>query len=369
LTPDRDAATVEPRPLDKVAGEQLCSRLRAALELAENHLPQRLEELRELLATLADQADAWHLTRSLDVPQHSSRLTQTPLERAGGEPVSEFLLIPFGHVQVERPLAGGDFVFTRRHAEAAVEWFERIGRKLAIDYEHQSFDRYNPRPDGLRPAAGWIGRLEVRDDGLWACDVTWTERARHLLASGEYRYFSPVIYWSDEDCTELAALGPVALTNDPAMRNVPPLAAGTQAQQPGAVLTARPLESEQSDELDQQIAALEQRIELLQKQLKAQEADAFVSEGMRLGKIVDANSMDWREDFLRDPQAARARLHRAPVILPPGRVLSVNQQGRVEPLPRGVGLEPGGLAGESAVEPADLETYERARAAGRVVHG
>ena len=43
-----------------------------------------------------------------------------------------------------------------------------MGRKLAIDYEQQSFDRFNTRPDGLRPAAAWIGGLEIRDNGLWA---------------------------------------------------------------------------------------------------------------------------------------------------------------------------------------------------------
>src|SRR5262249_51765447 len=149
--------------------------------------------------------------------------------------VGEFLLIPFGDVQVERPLAGGDFVFTREHAAAAVAWFESIGRKLAIDYEHQSFALHNTRPDGLRPAAGWIGGLQIRGDGLWAADVTWTDRARELLAGGEYRYFSPVIFWADEDYASLAALGPVALTNDPAMHGVQPLAARMEASRPRLV--------------------------------------------------------------------------------------------------------------------------------------
>src|SRR5690606_10386889 len=126
--------------------------------------------------------------RAAAPPREPGTFARVPVSRlssAQGDPVAAFLLIPFGVVQVERPSAGGDFVFTRRHAESAKRWFDAIGRKLAIDYEHQSFDQFNTRADGLRPAAGWIGGLEVREDGLWATNVTWTERARELLRSGE----------------------------------------------------------------------------------------------------------------------------------------------------------------------------------------
>ena len=153
-------------------------------------------------------------------------------------PVEEFLLVPFGMVEIEDALVGRPFVFAKRHAQQAVNWFSALGRKLAIDYEHQSFKRFNTRPDGLRPAAGWIGRVEVRDDGLWACDVTWTERAKHLLSTAEYKYFSPVIFWGDKDYNDLESLGPVALTNDPAMLAGSALAAGKeQSDQHMAVLS------------------------------------------------------------------------------------------------------------------------------------
>ena len=155
------------------------------MQLVEQDLPGNLDQFRELLEQASDRTDAWVLTRIADrlaaSDQPASQLQYSVLARPGGEPLEEFLLIPFGEVQVERPISGGSFVFTDRHAESARRWFERMGRKLAIDYEHQSFDRYNTRADGLRPAAGWIGRLEVRDDGLWACDLMWTERAKQLL--------------------------------------------------------------------------------------------------------------------------------------------------------------------------------------------
>lgn len=145
---------------------------------------------------------------------------------AGGKtPVGEWLLLPFGYIDVDRPVAGGPFTFTRRQADTLVQWFTRQGRALAIDYEHQTFDDCNTRPDGLRPAAGWIHGLEVRDDGLWVTGVQWSEKATALLASGEYRYFSPVIFWEPGGYTVPTSMGPVALTNDPAMLGTAALAA------------------------------------------------------------------------------------------------------------------------------------------------
>ncbi len=288
----------------------------------------------------------------------ASHLPGTLLATSHGEPVDAFLLIPFGTVTVERPVAGGSFRFSRADAEALCAWFARLGRKLAIDYEHQSFDRLNTRADGLRPAAGWIGGLEVRDDGLWAVDVVWTERARALLRSGEYRYFSPVVYWADEERSAIAALGPVALTNDPAMHGVRPLAARRSEGLAGAAADA-PATPEDAAVLRRALAASEAEVARLRRDLAEHAAEAFVERGLRLGKIVAATRGDWRADYLRDPQAAEARLGRAPVLLPPGRLTTPEEGG-------------GALAGDIAprpwtTEPDDLAAYGRAAAAGRVV--
>lgn len=281
-----------------------------------------------------------------------------PALHRGAEPVDAFLLIPFGEIDVERPIAGRSFQFTPAHAASAERWFTQLGRKLAIDYEHQSIDRLNTRDDGLRPAAGWIGKLEIRDDGLWAAQVEWTDRARELIASGEYRYFSPVIYWADEDYSELSSLGPVALTNDPAIRGVAPLAA-TRKDDRATVCRARQLsiakESEQ-DELATALNVARREITVLRKQLRAQEADAFVERGMRLGKISDATSLDWRSDYLRDAHHAEARLARAPISFPPGRVTSREHT----PTQTVARTNPWG------VDTADLDAFDRALAAGRV---
>ena len=387
-------------PVGLFARRQIVERLRRAVALAQDSEGAALSVLRELLEDTAGRVAALELTAVREggggaaaapvgaAPLVATRLPGTLLAMAQGEPVDAFLLIPFGEVTVERPVAGGSFRFTRAQAEALCAWFAGLGRKLAIDYEHQSFDRLNTRADGLRPAAGWIGGLEVRDDGLWAVDVVWTERARALLRSGEYRYFSPVIYWADAARTEIAALGPVGLTNDPAMHGVralaarrsegaadaaPPAAASeaaiaTAGAAPAVVRAADDVASgreagptaasEDAAALRRALAASEAEVARLRHGLAEQAAEAFVERGLRLGKIVAATREDWLADYRRDPQMAEARLARAPVVLPPGRV--------VEPVAAGWEAAETGGPRPWTFEPDDLAAYRRAAAAGRV---
>ncbi len=372
-------------PLENVAREQVLSRLREALKLAETGFAENLAPLTEIFEDLVDRTEAFELVRSANQVKPPARpaslLKCAAFSAHAGDPVKEFLLIPFGEVSVERPCAGGSFVFTREHAEAALRWFENIGRKLAIDYEHQSFDRFNTRADGLRPAAGWIGGLEIREDGLWAVEVTWTERAGELLRAGEYRYFSPVIFWTDENQTALAALGPVALTNDPAMCGVHALAAaralGTGQSDSAAddeeSVSGGPGGGETSEELEPggELAAARDEIAVLKRQIAGQAADSFVERGLRAGKILDACSLDWRDEYLRDPQGTEARLARAPVLLPPGRVLALDRRGEVAPV--GAAEQEyrrhAELYGRWGVDSEDLAAYERAATAGRVWQG
>lgn len=364
-------------PLPALAAARIEERLRAALALLRE--PQtHAGALRDALSEALDRADALEVSlacggarsasegeapesgnganncapdaaaRTPTSSRHAACLRSAAL-RAGGEPVREFLLIPLGDVEVERPLRGGRFTFTREHAEAALAWFERIGRKLVIDYEHQSFDALNGRADGLRPAAGWIGGLALRDDGLWATDVTWTPRAEQLLRAGEYRYFSPVLFWSDAEQTQFAGLGPVALTNDPAMHGVQALAARRAEDDTAALVAA--------------LARAREELDALQQRVAADRADHFVAAGLRSGRITPATRGDWRDDYLRDPAGAEARLQRAPVVLPPGRLIDMGREGAARVGPRSAW---GTTRHAGVVEAADIEAYERAVASGCV---
>lgn len=382
-------------PLEQLAQQQILQWLAEATALAGRGVGANGAALRERLTNVLDRSEALDVVLSATSRRHATSepdeahtglpraahpapsegaLNDAPmfaLSTSGGEPVSEFLLVPVGEVTVERALAGESFVFTHHHAESAKRWFDSIGRKLAIDYEHQTFDAFNTRADGLRPAAGWIGGLDVRDDGLWAIDVVWTDKARELLRSGEYRYFSPVIFWTDEDCSDVAALGPIALTNDPAMRGVRPLVARRAAvsadagsRGDGVRIPVGELEDGEASVLRGELATAREELSLLREQLRRQEADAFIERGMRLGKIIDGNSMDWREDYLRDPAAAEQRLARCPVLIPQGRALPLDFRGTVRRLERSTAALGG--AARWDVEDEDLAAYERALRAGRV---
>jgi phage I-like protein len=250
----------------------------------------------------------------------------------------------------------------------------------------------------------------MRDDGLWAVDVTWTERAAELLRNGEYRYFSPVIFWTDEDHTDVAALGPVALTNDPAMRGVPALAArradphsASEPEAPASIPaeprasatgplstdapnTQRAIiagclaapDADNATDLETRLTAAEEQLTLLRRQLSDQDqalraqraalaeqaAEMFIERGLRLGKIVDSTRADWRADYLRDTQRTGARLARSPVLLPPGRVMPLDRRGNVATRSRSQDAAAG--SAPTAAEPEDFSAYEQAAAAGRV---
>jgi phage I-like protein len=91
-----------------------------------------------------------------------------------------------------------------------------------IDYEHQTLaTEKNGQP---APAAGWIGQLTVRDDGLYATGVEWTERAAKMIAQKEYRYISPVFTYDQKSGDVLKVLH-AGLTNVAGLDGLTDLAA------------------------------------------------------------------------------------------------------------------------------------------------
>ena len=131
-------------------------------------------------------------------------------------PPREFRVFPYGVIETTK----GIFIFDERAAEQVMAAWRDYGNDLVIDYEHQTFE---PAGNGPVPAAGWFG-LELRDDGLWAVSVRWTERAAEALKAREYRYMSPAFEHDDEG--RITRLYNVALVNFPATKAMEPLAAG-----------------------------------------------------------------------------------------------------------------------------------------------
>ncbi|WP_281660979.1 phage protease [Microvirgula aerodenitrificans] len=119
--------------------------------------------------------------------------------------------------------------------------------RYVIDYEHQTLaSAKNGRP---APASGWFGSLEWRDDGLYATDVEWTAAAADMIVAHEYRYLSPVFAYDDQG--RVTALLHVALTNTPALDELPELTAALSALIP---VTATSTTTETPmDELNEQL--------------------------------------------------------------------------------------------------------------------
>ena len=117
-------------------------------------------------------------------------------------------ILPLGQVKSEK----GDFLVDAESYQLMKAQMERRKLDLPIDYEHQTLK------DVQAPAAAWIKELILGDDAIRA-RVEWTPRGRDYVASGEYRYTSPVVRIRKTD-GKVIGLHSAALTNTPAIDNM-----------------------------------------------------------------------------------------------------------------------------------------------------
>lgn len=106
--------------------------------------------------------------------------------------------------------------------QAQAEAFNRAGKELLLDYDHESYDM-----DKRTTAAGWITNVEVRPDGLYG-KVRWSECGTRDVTGGNFRFTSPTyLPRTMEDLGEgnkrPTQLDTVALTNRPNMKGMKPI--------------------------------------------------------------------------------------------------------------------------------------------------
>lgn len=135
---------------------------------------------------------------------------------AGSEPPSEFRLFPLGKVETTK----GTFFLDPEDAQACLDAHAAYANDLSIDWGHGAFEEAEGKP---QPAAGWIGGLELRGDGLWAVRVSWTETAAGMLKRREQRYFSPA--FTTDEAGHIRSIINCALTLIPATHGLTPLVA------------------------------------------------------------------------------------------------------------------------------------------------
>jgi phage I-like protein len=130
---------------------------------------------------------------------------------------NELQLLPAGRFSARdgRPKDAPGWFVDATLANALIAQANARSTPFVIDYEHQTMlTKTNGQP---APAAGWFKSLEWREGlGLFAVDVSWTERALSWIASGEYKFISPVLGY-DKASGAVNTLFMAAITNNPAI--------------------------------------------------------------------------------------------------------------------------------------------------------
>lgn len=165
----------------------------------------------------------------------------------------------------------GDFLFDDDAAALVMMAWASKSVPLMMDYEHQSLQR----PPIIAPASATEFSLELRAGELWAVGIKWTDRAREMLAAGEYRLFSPAFRF-DEETRRITALVNVALTNLPALVGIEPLVAASANH------------TEDTMDLEKQVAALTAQVSALTAENATLKEKASGGEIMALSAALGA---------------------------------------------------------------------------------
>ena len=152
------------------------------------------------------------------------------LELASGE--RELQLLPAGKFRAHdgRPTDAPAWYIDGALAQRLIVAARARANPFVIDYEHQTIAaEKNGQP---APAAGWWqnANMEWREgQGLFAVNVEWTDKARAMIAAGEYKFFSPVFKY-DKQTGAVTAILMGAITNYPAIDGMEALAARAAAR-------------------------------------------------------------------------------------------------------------------------------------------
>lgn len=163
-----------------------------------------------------------------------SELQTLPLEPAALKLGAVLRILPAGAFQSKdgRPSIQtngrvGQWRLDAAAAASVIAAMPNGSQGYVIDYEHQTLNKENNGQPA--PAAGWFRGLEWREgQGLFMTQIEWSDRARAMIASREYRFLSPVFGFDGQTGT-VTYIHSVALTNDPALIGLTDLAAATAA--------------------------------------------------------------------------------------------------------------------------------------------
>ncbi len=102
--------------------------------------------------------------------------------------------------------------FTNPNPQLIIDQFTANGADLPVDIEHAT-ELKAPQGEPA-PAYGWIKAVRVSDAGAIEGFIEWTEQGQAIVDSKQYRYLSPVFYFS-KDNNAIIKLTSAGLTNQP----------------------------------------------------------------------------------------------------------------------------------------------------------
>lgn len=158
----------------------------------------------------------------------------------------------------------GEFAFTPQvFAQLLTNLAEQSNGAVPVDYEHTSETLEGSVAQAGAPAVAWVTALEVRADGreLWGLFEWVDPQAVEYVRAGRYRYLSPAIVFNARDRVTGKPIGAVmssvAITNNPFLLGMTPLAASHHAATDEDTTTMADTQTPaQPDALASELAAL-----------------------------------------------------------------------------------------------------------------
>lgn len=194
------------------------------------------------------------------------------------DPPRRLRIWAFGRVESSK----GTFLFDRAAAAKVMRAYRRHGNLLCFDYEHKAISDDGRPGDGK--SAAWF-KLDLRDDGLYAVDIRWTDTAARGISAREWLYWSPA--FDADKSGRITELVNIALTNIPATHRLKPLVAASrkgtmEPKDKDEEFCADPAVGETEDEAKAsklaKCKALRAELAAKQEELAALEADAGETE-------------------------------------------------------------------------------------------
>lgn len=247
----------------------------------------------------------------------SGTLLEIPDEIGAGDTLSVHIA-PFG--DYSQWTDDGTEIVQHITEETIAKMVENFSEPILVDADHSScFAK------GSTKAYAWVTGIALADDGLRG-DFQFTECGAKAVASGEYRFVSPV--WevtTDGNPTKLIS---VALTNTP---NLPLNAVGNAQQQQPTATNTKNKEIPNMEEIKKLLAlaenadegAIVEAIKALQAQVakneeekKEAEAEAFANENADC--VEDKEEL--KNSYLANPELTKKLVanykKQAPVVAP-----------------------------------------------------